>query len=250
MNRSDCRGTLKLSGTSGGTRIELSLRGCTAAQAETYALLRGGRVLRAERSGTGFFVAAGSVAGAIILINGTIAGAAFAGISAAERERAFTAVRMAQSRQRSAQAEQPRRCDAAPQTADSAEQGAGAGYAEEDMFAPMHAAQSRRQSAQTEQPRRYDAAPQTADSAEQVYLPVAGAGYAEEGEAEPQSEVGRALLKRANRLFVPPDANAEPFVPRPYVRDEPPISTAAAPIPPIEQQPSCRPRRCGNNRRR
>lgn len=99
MNRSHCRGTLKLSGAPGGTRIELSLRGCTAAQAEAYALLRGGHVLRAESSGTGFFVAAGSVAGAIILINGTIAGAAFAGISAAEWERAFTAVRMAQSRQ-------------------------------------------------------------------------------------------------------------------------------------------------------
>ena len=72
---------------------------------------------------------------------------------------------------------------------------------------------------------------------------------AEDGETEPKSDVGRALLERANRLFTPPDANAEPFVPRPYVRNEQPAA-APKPIPPIEQQPSCRNRCRGNSRRR
>ena len=62
-------------------------------------------------------------------------------------------------------------------------------------------------------------------------------------------EYSRALLERANRLFTPPDANAEPFVPRPYVRNEQPAA-APKPIPPIEQQPSCRNRCRGNSRRR
>ena len=49
---------------------------------------------QADADGAGYFVAANDVAGAIILMDGTIAGAAFYGISAAARERAFTAVRM------------------------------------------------------------------------------------------------------------------------------------------------------------
>ena len=84
---------------------------------------------------------------------------------------------------------------------------------------------------------------------QEQYRPAPVQNSAEDGETEPKSDVGRALLERANRLFTPPDANAEPFVPRPYVRNEQPAA-APKPIPPIEQQPSCRNRCRGNNRRR
>lgn len=215
INSSACRGTLKLSCVQGGTRLEPMLRCRDAAGITLYAMLRRGRVTMAEADGAGFFVAASDVAGAIILIDGTIAGAAFYGISAAARERAFTAVRMEEARRQSAQKRQGCPCTAAP---------------EEPQLSPP-------------------ICPAEPTAPQEQYQPAAAQNSAEEGETEPKSDVGRALLERANRLFTPPDANAEPFVPRPYVRNEQPAA-AQKPIPPIEQQPSCRNRCRGNNRRR
>lgn len=215
INSSACRGTLRLSCVQGGTRLEPMLQCRKAGSVTLYAMLRRGRVTRAEADGAGYFVAASDVAGAIILIDGTIAGAAFYGITAAERERAFTAVRMEEARRQSAQKRQGCPCAAAP---------------EEPQLSPP-------------------ICPAEPTSPQEQYQPAAVQNTAEEGDAEPKSDVGRALLERANRLFTPPDANAEPFVPRPYVRDEQPAA-APMPIPPIEQQPSCRNRCRGNSRRR
>ena len=186
INSSACRGTLRLSCVQGGTRLEPMLRCRDAAGITLYAMLRRGRVMRADADGAGYFVAANDVAGAIILMDGTIAGAAFYGISAAAREK--------------------------PQ-----------------LLPPVSPAEP------TSPQEQFKSAPVQSS--------------AEEGETGPKSDVGRALLERANRLFTPPDANAEPFVPRPYVRNEQP-EAAPKPIPPIEQQPSCRNRCRGNNRRR
>lgn len=215
INSSACRGTLRLSCVQGGTRLEPMLQCRKAGSVTLYAMLRRGRVTRAEADGAGFFVAASDVAGAIILIDGTIAGAAFYGITAAERERAFTAVRMEEARRQSAQKRQGCPCAAAP---------------EEPQLSPP-------------------ICPAEPTSPQEQYQPAPVQNSADEGETEPKSDVGRALLERANRLFTPPDANAEPFVPRPYVRDEQPAA-AQKPIPPIEQQPSCRNRCRGNSRRR
>lgn len=215
INSSACRGTLRLSCVQGGTRLEPMLQCRKAGSVTLYAMLRRGRVTRAEADGAGFFVAASDVAGAIILIDGTIAGAAFYGITAAERERAFTAVRMEEARRQSAQKRQGCPCTAAP---------------EEPQLSPP-------------------ICPAEPTLPQEQYRPAPVQNSAEEGDAEPKSDVGRALLERANRLFTPPDANAEPFVPRPYVRDEQPAA-AQKPIPPIEQQPSCRNRCRGNSRRR
>lgn len=215
INSSACRGTLRLSCVQGGTRLEPMLQCRKAGSATLYAMLRRGRVTRAEADGAGYFVAASDVAGAIILIDGTIAGAAFYGITAAERERAFTAVRMEEARRQSAQKRQGCPCTAAP---------------EEPQLSPP-------------------ICPAEPTSPQEQYQPAAAQNSVEEAETEPKSDVGRALLERANRLFTPPDANAEPFVPRPYVRDEQPAA-APKPIPPIEQQPSYRPRCRGNSRRR
>lgn len=215
INSSACRGTLRLSCVQGGTRLEPMLQCRKAGSVTLYAMLRRGRVTRAEADGAGFFVAASDVAGAIILIDGTIAGAAFYGIGAAERERAFTAVRMEEARRQSAQKRQGCLRITAP---------------EEPQLSPP-------------------ICPAEPTSPQEQYQPAAAQNSAEEGDAEPKSDVGRALLERANRLFTPPDANAEPFVPRPYVRDEQPAA-AQKPIPPIEQQPSCRNRCRGNSRRR
>ena len=209
INSSACRGTLRLSCVQGGTRLEPMLRCRDAAGVTLYAMLRRGRVTRAEADGAGYFVAANDVAGAIILMDGTIAGAAFYGISAAARERAFTAVRMEEARRQSC-----------PCTAER----------EEPQLLPP-------------------VGPAEPTSPQEQYQSAAAQNTAEEGDAEPKSDVGRALLERANRLFTPPDANAEPFVPRPYVRNEQPAA-APKPIPPIEQQPSCRNRCRGNSRRR
>ncbi len=217
INSSACRGTLKLSCTQGGTRLEPMLQCRNAGSITLYAMLRRGRVMRADADGAGFFVAANDVAGAIILLDGTIAGAAFYGISAAERERAFTAVRMEEARRQSEQKRQSRPCTA---------------EREEPQLSPP-------------------VSPAEPTARQEQCQPAAAQNSAEDGETEPRSDVGRALLERANRLFTPPDANAEPFVPRPYVRDEQPAAPAAPkPIPPIEQQPSYRPRCRGNNRRR
>lgn len=216
INSSACRGTLKLSCAQGGTRLEPMLQYSDVKKLTFYAMLRRGRVMKAETDGAGYFVAANDVAGAIILLDGTIAGAAFYGITAAERERAFTAVRMEEARRQGEQKRQSCPCATAPE--------------EPQLSPPVCPAEP--------------AAPQ------KQYQPAAAQNSAEEGDAEPKSDVGRALLERANRLFTPPDANAEPFVPRPYVRDEQPAAAAHKPIPPIEQQPSCRNRRCGNSRRR
>ena len=98
INSSACRGTLRLSCVQGGTRLEPMLQCRKAGSVTLYAMLRRGRVMRADADGAGYFVAANDVAGAIILMDGTIAGAAFYGISAAARERAFTAVRMEEAR--------------------------------------------------------------------------------------------------------------------------------------------------------
>lgn len=215
INSSACRGTLRLSCVQGGTRLEPMLQCRKAGSVTLYAMLRRGRVTKAEADGAGYFVAASDVAGAIILIDGMIAGAAFYGITAAERERAFTAVRMEEARRQSAQKRQGCPCAAAP---------------EEPQLSPP-------------------ICPAEPTAPQEQYQPAAAQNTAEEGETEPKSDVGRALLERANRLFTPPDANAEPFVPRPYVRDEQPAA-AQKPIPPIEQQPSCRNRCRGNNRRR
>lgn len=215
INSSACRGTLKLSCVQGGMRLEPMLQCRKTGSVTLYAMLRRGRVTRAEADGAGFFVAASDVAGAIILIDGTIAGAAFYGITAAERERAFTAVRMEEARRQSAQKRQGCPCAAAP---------------EEPQLSPP-------------------ICPAEPTAPQEQYRPAPVQNSAEEGETEPKSDVGRALLERANRLFTPPDANAEPFVPRPYVRDEQPAA-AQKPIPPIEQQPSCRNRCRGNSRRR
>lgn len=215
INSSACRGTLKLSCVQGGMRLEPMLQCRKAGSVTLYAMLRRGRVTRAEADGAGFFVAASDVAGAIILIDGMIAGAAFYGITAAERERAFTAVRMEEARRQSAQKRQGCPCAATP---------------EEPQLSPP-------------------ICPAEPTAPQEQYQPAAAQNSAEEGDAEPKSDVGRALLERANRLFTPPDANAEPFVPRPYVRDEQPAA-AQKPIPPIEQQPSCRNRCRGNSRRR
>ena len=217
INSSACRGTLKLSRAQGGTRLEPMLQCRNAGNVTLYAMLRRGRVMRADADGSGYFVAANDVAGAIILLDGTIAGAAFYGTSAAERERAFTAVRMEEARRQSEQKRQSCPCAAARE--------------EPQLSSPISPAEP--------------ASPQ------EQYQSASAQNSAEEGETEPRSDVGRALLERANRLFTPPDANAEPFVPRPYVRDEQPAVTAAPkPIPPIEQQPSCRNRCRGNSRRR
>ena len=215
INSSACRGTLKLSCVQGGTRLEPMLRCRDAAGITLYAMLRRGRVTRAEADGAGYFVAANDVAGAIILMDGTIAGAAFYGISAAARERAFTAVRMEEARRQGEQKRQSCPCAAARE--------------EPQLLPPVGPAEP------------------TSPQEQLKSAPVQSS--AEEGETGPKSDVGRALLERANRLFTPPDANAEPFVPRPYVRNEQP-EAAPKPIPPIEQQPSCRTRCRGNNRRR
>lgn len=215
INSSACRGTLKLSCVQGGTRLEPMLQCRKAGSVTLYAMLRRGRVMRADADGAGYFVAANDVAGAIILMDGTIAGAAFYGITAAERERAFTAVRMEEARRQSAQKRQGCLRTTAP---------------EEPQLSPP-------------------VSPAEPTSPQEQYQPTAAQNTAKEGDAEPKSDVGRALLERANRLFIPPDANAEPFVPRPYVRDEQPAA-APKPIPPIEQQPSCRNRCRGNSRRR
>lgn len=215
INSSACRGTLKLSCVQGGTRLEPMLRCSDAAGITLYAMLRRGRVTRADADGAGYFVAANDVAGAIILMDGTIAGAAFYGISAAARERAFTAVRMEEARRQGEQKRQSCPCAAARE--------------EPQLLPPVSPAEP------------------TSPQEQLKSAPVQSS--AEEGETELKSDVGRALLERANRLFTPPDANAEPFVPRPYVRDEQPAA-ALKPIPPIEQQPSCRNRCRGNNRRR
>lgn len=216
INSSACRGTLKLSCVQGGTRLEPMLQCRKAGSVTLYAMLRRGRVTRAEADGAGYFVAASDVAGAIILMDGTIAGAAFYGISAAARERAFTAVRMEEARRQGEQKRQSCPCAAARE--------------EPQLLPPVGPAEP--------------TSPQ-----EQYRRPAPVQNSAEEGETGPKSDVGRALLERANRLFTPPDANAEPFVPRPYVRNEQPAA-AQKPIPPIEQQPSCRNRCRGNNRRR
>lgn len=215
INSSACRGTLRLSCVQGGTRLEPMLRCRDAAGITLYAMLRRGRVTRAEADGASYFVAANDVAGAIILMDGTIAGAAFYGISAAARERAFTAVRMEEARRQGEQKRQSCPCAAARE--------------EPQLLPPVSPAEP------------------TSPQEQLKSAPVPSS--AEEGETEPKSDVGRALLERANRLFTPPDANAEPFVPRPYVRDEQPAA-APKPIPPIEQQPSCRNRCRGNSRRR
>lgn len=215
INSSACRGTLKLSCVQGGTRLEPMLRCRDAAGITLYAMLRRGRVTRAEADGAGYFVAANDVAGAIILMDGTIAGAAFYGISAAARERAFTAVRIEEARRQGEQKRQSCPCAAARE--------------EPQLSPPVSPAEP------------------TSPQEQLKSAPVQSS--AEEGETGPKSDVGRALLERANRLFTPPDANAEPFVPRPYVRGEQPAA-AQKPIPPIEQQPSCRNRCRGNNRRR
>lgn len=215
INSSACRGTLRLSCVQGGTRLEPMLRCRDAAGVTLYAMLRRGRVTRAEADGAGYFVAANDVAGAIILMDGTIAGAAFYGISAAARERAFTAVRMEEARRQGEQKRQSCPCTAERE--------------EPQLLPPV--------------------GPAEPTSPQEQYQSAAAQNTAEEGDAEPKSDVGRALLERANRLFTPPDANAEPFVPRPYVRNEQPAATPK-PIPPIEQQPSCRNRCRGNSRRR
>ena len=215
INSSACRGTLRLSCVQGGTRLEPMLRCRDAAGITLYAMLRRGRVTRAEADGAGYFVAANDVAGVIILMDGTIAGAAFYGISAAARERAFTAVRMEEARRQGEQKRQSCPCTA---------------ELEEPQLSPP-----------------VSPAEPTSPQEQLKSAPVQSS--AEEGETGPKSDVGRALLERANRLFTPPDANAEPFVPRPYVRNEQPAA-APKPIPPIEQQPSCRNRCRGNNRRR
>lgn len=215
INSSACRGTLRLSCVQGGTRLEPMLRCRDAAGITLYAMLRRGRVTRAEADGAGYFVAANDVAGAIILMDGTIAGAAFYGISAAARERAFTAVRMEEARQQGEQKRQSCPCTAERE--------------EPQLLPPVGPAEP------------------TSPQEQLKSAPVQSS--AEDGETEPKSDVGRALLERANRLFTPPDANAEPFVPRPYVRNEQPAA-APKPIPPIEQQPSCRNRCRGNSRRR
>lgn len=215
INSSACRGTLRLSCVQGGTRLEPMLRCRDAAGITLYAMLRRGRVMRADADGAGYFVAANDVAGAIILMDGTIAGAAFYGISAGARERAFTAVRMEEARRQGEQRRQSCPYTAAPE--------------EPQLSPPICPAEL------------------TSPQEQLKSAPVQSS--AEEGETGPKSDVGRALLERANRLFTPPDANAEPFVPRPYVRNEQPAA-APKPIPPIEQQPSCRNRCRGNNRRR
>ena len=215
INSSACRGTLRLSCVQGGTRLEPMLRCRDAAGVTLYAMLRRGRVTRAEADGAGYFVAANDVAGAIILMDGTIAGAAFYGISAAARERAFTAVRMEEARRQGEQKRQSCPCTAERE--------------EPQLLPPV--------------------GPAEPTSPQEQYQSAAAQNTAEEGDAEPKSDVGRALLERANRLFTPPDANAEPFVPRPYVRNEQPAA-APKPIPPIEQQHSCRNRCRGNSRRR
>ena len=215
INSSACRGTLRLSCVQGGPRLEPMLRCRDAAGVTLYAMLRRGRVTRAEADGAGYFVAANDVAGAIILMDGTIAGAAFYGISAAARERAFTAVRMEEARRQGEQKRQSCPCTAERE--------------EPQLLPPV--------------------GPAEPTSPQEQYQSAAAQNTAEEGDAEPKSDVGRALLERANRLFTPPDANAEPFVPRPYVRNEQPAA-APKPIPPIEQQPSCRNRCRGNSRRR
>ena len=113
INSSACRGTLKLSCVQGGTRLEPMLQCRKAGSVTLYAILRRGRVMRADADGAGYFVAANDVAGAIILMDGTIAGAAFYGISAAARERAFTAVRMEEARRQGEQKRQSCPCTAA-----------------------------------------------------------------------------------------------------------------------------------------
>lgn len=112
INSSACRGTLRLSCVQGGTRLEPMLQCRKAGSVTLYAMLRRGRVMRADADGAGYFVAANDVAGAIILLDGIIAGAAFYGISAAARERAFTAVRMEEARRQGEQKRQSCPCAA------------------------------------------------------------------------------------------------------------------------------------------
>ena len=163
INSSACRGTLKLSCVQGGTRLEPMLQCRKAGSVTLYAMLRRGRVMRADADGAGYFVAANDVAGAIILMDGTIAGAAFYGISAAARERAFTAVRMEEARRQGEQKRQGCPCAAAR---------------EEPQLSPP-------------------ISPAEPTSPQEQYRPAPVQNSAEDGETEPKSDVGRALLERA-----------------------------------------------------
>ena len=163
INSSACRGTLKLSCVQGGTRLEPMLQCRKAGSVTLYAMLRRGRVMRADADGAGYFVAANDVAGAIILMDGTIAGAAFYGISAAARERAFTAVRMEEARRQGEQKRQSCPCTAERE--------------EPQLLPPVGPAEP------------------TSPQDQLKSAPVQNS--AEEGETEPKSDIGRALLERA-----------------------------------------------------
>lgn len=187
VGRNGCRGTLKLTQTSSGTMLEPALPRTAAEGCAVYAVLRGGGIEHAKAEGGAYYAAAVNAAGALITKNGQITGAAFAQLSQAEREKACTAVRLAEAAR-----------------ANGSANAKAASPAQKQAAAPHGAA--------------YGTAAPAAPAAANNDPPL-------------KSEIARRLAAQANRLFAPPDANAEPFMPRPYERDAAPIAPASTPTP-------------------
>lgn len=167
VGRSSLRGTLKLISLDEGTRLEIVLPALSYDELSVYALC-GSAAFYAECRGDHYHVGIKGVNGAIIVQNTRMVAAAFSGMSALERERAFAAVRMAEAKRASA--------------------------------------------------RQVRADRQNCPQAQGEILPK----YKYDNEfGELKSDVARALMARANRLFAPPDNAAEEFVPRPYVPSAP-----------------------------
>ncbi len=211
VGSSPLSGTLRLSTLDRGTRLEPMLRTNICGELNVYAV-RAGSVHCAERRNGFYYVGIRGINGAIIVQNGHVIAAAFSGMSASERERAFAAVRMAEAKKIPSQ-----QVPSSPPESRTAAQG--------------------------------EPSPQK--------------GYDAGTFFEPKSDVARALVAQANRLFTPPDANADEFIPRPYVRDDaqvpqltidpigkeapvscPPINARGAPNRGSAPQPQCRRDRC------
>lgn len=101
VGRSSLRGTLKLISLDNGTRLEIVLPTLSYDELSVYAL-RSGAAFYAEHRGDYYHVGINGVSGAIIVRNGSMIAAAFSNMSASERERAFSTVRMAETRRDSA----------------------------------------------------------------------------------------------------------------------------------------------------
>lgn len=212
LGKNKVRGVMRLTSEGGSTALRLCIQSGSLAEPCAFMLLAGGNIIKAALRSDGSFLAEAGfhlVRGAIIASGTSLAAMASFGISNLDMDKALTSARISLGKSVRSVKPMPAEQAEPPAVSDS---GAVQRQNKQADNAPANIKPNNTIASGAASKAEANIAPQSTSK------PAAGAAGAYE-DPEPKSKVAKELLLRSNKLFAPPDDNAEPFIPRPYVRD-------------------------------